>query len=289
MTGLYVKIDDDLGGRARLGRPPMLSDSELVCLAVAQALLGFAPKRTGCVRARSTWRRVPLPAAAVRVQQAAAGRGSADQAADPGAGQVSDFWLDDRLDRGLHPGGVRHVAAHGRSARTWPAGPAMATAPRTPVLLGAAAVSGVHPGGDAGPVGACRSRSSASGRCSPRCWRWRPTWPPTAWTGHRSPTRASSGRDFERLAAELASRCCAPHAQDEQPATGEPMLKKVRQLIESVNDTLKGQLDLEAPRRAQLRGRRRPRRPAHPGHGRRHLAQQQDRRPVTRSLIAYDH
>jgi hypothetical protein len=26
---------------------------------------------------------------------------------------------------------------------------------------------------------------------------------------------------------------------------GEPMLKKVRQLIESVNDTLKGQLDLE--------------------------------------------
>jgi hypothetical protein len=40
LTALYVKIDDEIGGRRWLGRPPVLTDSELVCLAVAQALLG---------------------------------------------------------------------------------------------------------------------------------------------------------------------------------------------------------------------------------------------------------
>jgi len=39
-AALYVKIDDENGGTAWMGRPPLLSDSELVCLAVAQALLG---------------------------------------------------------------------------------------------------------------------------------------------------------------------------------------------------------------------------------------------------------
>jgi hypothetical protein len=42
ITGLYVKIDDEIGRTRCPGRPPQLSDAELVCLAVAQALLGFA-------------------------------------------------------------------------------------------------------------------------------------------------------------------------------------------------------------------------------------------------------
>lgn len=41
ITALYVKIDDDIRGTRWLGRPPRLTDSELVCLAVAQAMLGF--------------------------------------------------------------------------------------------------------------------------------------------------------------------------------------------------------------------------------------------------------
>lgn len=41
VTALYVKVDDEIGGTRSRGRPPLLSDSELVCLAVAQALLGF--------------------------------------------------------------------------------------------------------------------------------------------------------------------------------------------------------------------------------------------------------
>jgi hypothetical protein len=41
ITALYVKIDDELSGPRWVGRPPVLTDSELVCLAAAQALLGF--------------------------------------------------------------------------------------------------------------------------------------------------------------------------------------------------------------------------------------------------------
>jgi hypothetical protein len=41
LTALYVKIDDYLGRPSRVGRPPKLSDAELLTLAVAQVLLGF--------------------------------------------------------------------------------------------------------------------------------------------------------------------------------------------------------------------------------------------------------
>ncbi|MGH8007407.1 MAG: IS982 family transposase, partial [Candidatus Binatia bacterium] len=34
-------IDDLLAGRRRMGRPPQLTDAELICLAIAQPLLGF--------------------------------------------------------------------------------------------------------------------------------------------------------------------------------------------------------------------------------------------------------
>ena len=42
LTALYVKIDDEQGTDRWMGRPPRLTDSELTCLAVAQALLGFS-------------------------------------------------------------------------------------------------------------------------------------------------------------------------------------------------------------------------------------------------------
>ncbi|MFD5543881.1 hypothetical protein ACFWIJ_40310 [Streptomyces sp. NPDC127079] len=41
MTALYVMIYDEIAGTRWMGRPPLLSDSELVCRAVAQALLGY--------------------------------------------------------------------------------------------------------------------------------------------------------------------------------------------------------------------------------------------------------
>jgi len=59
------------------------------------------------------------------------------------------------------------------------------------------------------------------------------------------PTRGFAGRDFEQLLADYSITLLRVSRADEQARRGEPMLKKVRQLIESVNDTLKGQLDLE--------------------------------------------
>jgi len=42
LTCLYVLVDDLLPGRRRFGRPPRISDGELICLAVAQVLLDCA-------------------------------------------------------------------------------------------------------------------------------------------------------------------------------------------------------------------------------------------------------
>jgi Transposase DDE domain len=45
VIALYVTVDELLGPRKGPGRPPKLSDAELVCLAVAQVLLGFDSER----------------------------------------------------------------------------------------------------------------------------------------------------------------------------------------------------------------------------------------------------
>ena len=45
VIALYVTIDEQLGPRRGPGRPPRLTDAELVCLAVAQVLLGFGSER----------------------------------------------------------------------------------------------------------------------------------------------------------------------------------------------------------------------------------------------------
>ncbi|MGH3028003.1 MAG: IS982 family transposase [Gaiellaceae bacterium] len=45
LTHVYVLVDDLLPARRRFGRPPRISDSELVCLAVAQVLLDCPGER----------------------------------------------------------------------------------------------------------------------------------------------------------------------------------------------------------------------------------------------------
>jgi hypothetical protein len=98
-----------------------------------------------------------------------------------------------------------------------------------------------------------------------------------------------AGRALETLLEEHGITLLRPSLKDEKARYGEPMPKKVRQLIESVNDTLKGQLDLE-------------------DHGGRSCAgvtirvaqrilamvaamwhNNATKAPITRSLIAYDH
>jgi hypothetical protein len=147
ITAQYVKIDDELVTDRWCGRPPLLSDSELVCLAVAQALLQvhnearwlrfvgqrlgalfpYRPKRPGYdKRLRAA---LPLVKRVIRLL-----------ARDTG------FWLDtvwitdSTRCRAACPGPRS-------SARTWPAGPGTAIARATRGSSGAAAVPGVHPVG----------------------------------------------------------------------------------------------------------------------------------------------
>ena len=80
-----------------------------------------------------------------------------------------------------------------------------------------------------------------------------------------------------------------PSYRNRSPRPGEHLLKPIRQLIESVNDTLKGQLDLELHGGRSIDG-------VTARIGQRILAltaaiwhNRATGQPVTRSLIAYDH
>jgi hypothetical protein len=245
LTALYVKIDEALEGTRWLGRPPRLTDSELICLAVAQVLLGFnsearwmrfahahlkamfpyLPKRPGYNKRL----KAALPLVKQVIQALAA-----DTA----------FWFDDVWITDSTP------VECGRSRPT---------------------VKRSNLAGWAG-YGYCRSHSR---------WYWglrlflvcTPAGMPITWAladpkiderevltalFDRDPQLATgrpgllliadkgfASRQFE---ADLAARgitLLRPSFKREKPRTGEPLLKSVRQLIESVNDTLKGQLSLE--------------------------------------------
>ncbi|WP_150245923.1 transposase, partial [Nocardiopsis quinghaiensis] len=53
------------------------------------------------------------------------------------------------------------------------------------------------------------------------------------------------GRDFERALAEAGLRLLRPARKGEPPRAGAYLLRPLRQVIESINQTFKGQLDLE--------------------------------------------
>jgi Transposase DDE domain len=56
------------------------------------------------------------------------------------------------------------------------------------------------------------------------------------------------GRDFERQLTELDIRLLRPRRKGEPPRAGAELFKPLRQVIESVNESFKGQLDLEQHR-----------------------------------------
>jgi hypothetical protein len=245
LTALYVKIDDEIGGTRCLGRPPLLSDSELVCLAVAQALLGYhsearwlryankhltgmfpyLPQRPGYHKRL----KAALPLLKRMIRELA---------------MDSDFWAD----------------------TVW-------IADSTPVPCGMSrpTVQRSNMAGWAG-YGYCASHSRFF-------WGLRlylvctPGGMPIMWAlaspkiGEREVLAAMlevdadlvarregillitdkgfASKPFEKDLAEQGIELLRPSLKREKKHYGEPMLKKVRQLIESVNDTLKGQLDLE--------------------------------------------
>ena len=155
VTALYVKIDDMLAEDRRPGHPVRLSQSELVCLAVAQALLGFHSEhrwiRYAICHLRDAFPYLPhqpgynkrLRAALPLIKQVIR-----DLAAD------SDFWSGQGLDRRLHASRMRAVAAHGPALQHGRMGELRVLRLAFPLVLGAAAVPDHHPGRDADTVGA---------------------------------------------------------------------------------------------------------------------------------------
>jgi hypothetical protein len=289
LTALYVKVDDEIGGTRCTGRPPLLSDSELVCLAVAQAMLGF--------RSEARWLRYAnkhLSGMFPYLPQRA-GYNKRLRAALPLIKRMirelamdTDFWTDTVWITDSTP---------------VPCGTSRPTVQRSN-LAGWAS------------YGYCASHSRFF-------WGLRlylvctPTGMPIMWAlanpkiGEREVLAAMLEVDaglvadragillisdkgfasalFEKVLAEQGIQLLRPSRKREKQRFGEPVLKKVRQLIESVNDTLKGQLDLEEHGGRTFEGvavrvaQRVLAMAAGIWHNNKIGA------PVTRSLVAYDH
>ena len=246
VTALYVKIDDSLVKDRRPGHPARLSPSELVCLAVAQALLGFHSEhrwiRFANCRLRAMFPYLPhqpgynkrLRAVLPLVKQVIR-----DLAAD------SDFWFDNvwiadstPVECGRSRPAVKrsdmagwanygYCASHSR----WFCGLRLylVTTPAGMPILCALA----------DPKIGEREVPAAMLDVEPELAAARP--------GLILITDKNfAGRLTEADLARCGITLLRPARKDEPARCGEPLLKTIRQLIGSVNDTLKGQLDLEA-------------------------------------------
>lgn len=289
LTALYVKIDDYLDGPVRRGRPPRLTDAELVTLAVAQALLG--------IRSEARWLRfLPrhLPGA-FRYLPKQSGYNKRLRTAVPLLKRVirmlaldTDLWTD----------------------ATW-------VVDSTPVECGRSRETAKRSdlAGWAG-YGYCSSHSRFF-------WGLRlhlvctPAGLPITWAlanpklderqilmailDHDPSVLADRpglliiadkgyvSRELDNYLTDRGVQPLRPNYRNRTPHPAQHLLKPVRQLIESVNDTLKGQLDLELHGGRTIDG-------VTARIAQRILAltaaiwhNRATGQPTTRSLIAYDH
>ena len=111
------------------------------------------------------------------------------------------------------------------------------------LVLGAAAAPGHHPARPAGRLRAGRrqGRRAAGPARHPRRRRPGPARPGQVIIGDKD----YYGRDFEAALAGAGLVLLRPARKGEPEPAGRQYFKPLRQVIESVNDTLKGQLDLE--------------------------------------------
>jgi hypothetical protein len=291
VIALYVKIDDEAAGIARLpGRPPKLSHSELICLAVMQAMLGFHSDARWLRYARKHYGHLfpflPLQS----------GYNKRLRAALPQIKRIiralardTDFWHDTVwiTDSTSVPCGMSRPTVRRSQAAGWANYGYCASHSR--FFWGLRLYLVCTPAGMpmlralANPKIGEREVLAAMLEVDADLVADRPGLLLITDKGFAGKKFEASLRDYHGITLLRPSR------KKEPPRAGEPMLKKVRQLIESLNDTLKDQLDLE-----QHGGR------THEGIAVR-IAQRvlalaaaiwhnfRTGQPVTRSLTAYDH
>jgi hypothetical protein len=289
LTALYVKIDDYLGRPARIGRPPRLTDAELLTLAVAQALLG--------VVSEARWLRfVPrhLPGAFPYLP-GQSGYNKRLRAAVPLLKRVirmlacdTDLWADttwvvdstpvecarsrDTVRRSELAGWAGYGYCSSHSRFFWGLRLHLICTPAGLPITWALANPKIDE----------RQVLMAVLDHDPSTLHDRPGLLIIADKGYTS-------RELDAFLAERGVRLLRPSYRNRTPHPAQHLLKPVRQLIESVNDTLKGQLDLERHGGRTIDG-------VTARVAQRILAltaaiwhNRATGQPITRSLIAYDH
>nr|WP_204264598.1 IS982 family transposase [Geodermatophilus normandii] len=289
MTALHVRIDDHLAPRVRAGRPPRLTDSELLTLATAQVLLG--------VHSEARWLRL-VPAALPGAFPYLPGQSGYNKRLRAALPLLKRLIRELATDTDLWADPVWLVDSTPiECARSRP------TVTRSDL----AGIAG---------YGYCPSHSR---------WSWglrlhlicTPAGLPITWAladpkiEERQVLMCILDADADLLAdrpgllliadkgyvsAELDAYLHArgvdllrPSYRNRAPRPGQALLAPIRQLIESVYDTLKGQLDLELHGGRNLTGvttriaQRLLALTAAIWHNR------ATGQPITRSLIAYDH
>jgi hypothetical protein len=253
VTALYVKVDDELKMRPELGRPrpevglcPKLSDAELLTLAVIQALLGFSSEtrflRHASVHLRRLFPYVPGQSGYNERLRRAAGqlRAVIRLLATETESWFDDTWLVDstpvecgrsrqtakRSDL-VGYAGYGYCASHSRYF--WGLRLHLVCTPSgLPVAFAL-----TNPKDDERQVlrDLLESEATLLGH--------RPGQVILADKGYRSV-------EFEAFLSSHRATLVRPAMAGEAPRPGARFLKPLRQVIESVNDTLKGQLDWSA-------------------------------------------
>ena len=251
-TALYVKIDELLQQapqlapwRPKVGIPPKLSDAELVTLAVMQALLGFTSEARWLRHAERHLRHLfpylPRQSGYNKRLRRAAGllRCAIRAVAADTSLWADDVWIVDSTP--VECGRSRETTKRSELAG-WAQYGYCASHSRYFWGLRLHLVCTLH----GLPVAFALAGAKADERqvlldllaVEPELVAVRPGQTLLA-------DRHYYGREFEHVLAGLGVRLLRPARRGEPERAGARLFRPLRQLIESVNDTFKGQLDLE--------------------------------------------
>jgi Transposase DDE domain len=254
-TALYVTTDDLLVAhpeqvppRPRVGIAPQISDAELLTLAVLQALLGFSSEtrwlRYARAHLRSMFPRLPQqPGYNKRLRKLAAVMAWLVRMLATQTTIADDnVWVVDSTP--VECGRSRETV-HRSELAGWAEYGYCASHTRYFWGLRLHLVCTLH----GLPVGWALTGAKADERHALHDILASTPIPAAVRAGGRQTVigdKGYYGRQFEADLAGAGIQLLRPARKGEPPPTGEQFFKPLRQVIESINDTLKGQLDLEA-------------------------------------------